>query len=454
MHPMSVPVRENWPHRQTGRETLSTIVYRSHAACDMSPQALRDLTFTSERRNRREAITGLMLYDGGQFFQSLEGPPDSLDRVMRSIRQDTRHRDIEVLNHQRVESRTFGEWGMKLAVERQKVSPWRLNPFHDDVIEAPSAIVAALCRNPYDAPFLLRQLVRANSAAALDMGALEPANEAPLHPGTAGALRSVLLSIVIPQLCRPDAPAGPIGVDAIKADPRAQELAALLIGWEDRAALELIREIRGTALGTEIPYTSLLEPAARRLGDLWSDDICSEFDLTLGLCRLQTAVRLLTTGQATDAYHRLPQPTVLIVPEPGELHLLGSALDSNVLNRAGWEPQSEFPRNNSSLQDLVSSSWFDVLDVSLSVALRRDHLVPRVAETISQARRASQNPDLLVVVGGRVFREKEDAGHYVGANLASKTAGNVDQSILRTMNEANTRTDTFERSREVIATAS
>jgi hypothetical protein len=196
----------------------------------------------------------------------------------------------------------------------------------------------------------------------------------------------------------------------------------------------------------------VLEPAARRLGDLWGEDFCSEFELTLALCRLQTAVRVLTAEQPYRKLDNLNQPSVLIVPEPGEMHLLGAALDSTILDGAGWAPRREFPRNDNALQDLVSSSWFDVLDLSLSVALRREHWLPRVTQTIAHARRASQNPQLLVVVGGRVFAEQADAGTNVGANLASTTAGNVDREILKTLNSTRSATPEWALSRELTAT--
>ena len=448
MRATSAPAGQGWPFRQVDPEHLSTIVYRSRAVRDMSPPALHDLAVNSEQRNRREALTGLMLYDSGQFFQWLEGPPASVDRVMASIVQDPRHTDIEILSNQAVTARTFGDWGMKLAAVTPSVSRWQA-----DVIEPPPDIVQALRQRPHIAPVVLKRLVPAGGEASTPHAA-DPTRDMKLKRSTASALRTVILSIVIPRLCNPGAFPGANAVDLIEADARSQDLAALLIGSESDAALELMREVRGKGGKASIFYATLLEPAARHLGDLWSDDTCSEFDLTLGLCRLQTAVRLLTVDPASSRHGHSAQPAVLIVPEPGELHRIGSALDDNVLQGAGWEPQLEYPKNDRALQDLVSSNWFDVLDLSVSVALRRDSWLPRVTETIAQARRASQNPEMVVVVGGRVFREDDDAYRQAGADLASRTSGNVDYAILRTMSEATAHTATVETSREVIATPS
>jgi len=171
------------------------------------------------------------------------------------------------------------------------------------------------------------------------------------------------------------------------------------------------------------------------LGDLWNDDLCSEFDVTLGLCRLQTAVRALDPG-VLAALPTLPPPVVLIAPEPGELHQLGAALDSDVLWRAGWAPHDATPADDQALQDLLAATWFDVLDLSLSTAFRREDRLARFGATIEGARRASRNPALVVVVGGRVFVEEYGAGAEVGADYANHTASRVDRAILRSLREA------------------
>jgi hypothetical protein len=122
-------------------------------------------------------------------------------------------------------------------------------------------------------------------------------------------------------------------------------------------------------------------------------------------------------------------PAVLIVPEPGEMHLLNSVLDSDVLADAGWDPLTEFPASDEALQDLMADSWFDALDLSLSPSMRRDGWLPRVTQTIALARHASRNPALVVVVGGRIFAEDQGAGARVGADAITTTAMRTERAI-------------------------
>ncbi len=176
--------------------------------------------------------------------------------------------------------------------------------------------------------------------------------------------------------------------------------------------------------------------------------------MTLGLCRLQSAVRLLSSGSARNPASHMPRPAVLIAPEPGELHGLGATLDTTVLQTAGWSPQSAFPADDNALGDLVAGRWFDVLDLSLSPAFRREQDLPRVARTIAEARRASCNPALVVVVGGRVFLEEKTAGPAVGADHANATSLNVNRTILRTISETRTNTSSVSETLQVTATSS
>jgi hypothetical protein len=79
---------------------------------------------------------------------------------------------------------------------------------------------------------------------------------------------------------------------------------------------------------------------------------------------------------------------------------------------------------------MVAETWFDVLDLSLSPSFQREHWLPRMAETIAQARSASLNPALVIVVGGRAFVEHPEAGATVGADASSPSAARIEQLML------------------------
>jgi hypothetical protein len=430
---------------ETSPIALSKVVYRSRAVKSLSPPELHDLTSSSQVRNNRDGITGLMLYDNERFYQWLEGPAENVGRLMGSICNDARHTDVEILDKAEAESRTFAGWGMKLATPLPVAPSWR-----QDVIEPPPEIMDGLRAQPEAAPVLLVKLLdlAPGAAAEAEDGGL---GRTPLNQKTADILKRVFLTTVLPHLTRAERlqPGRPL-----PADPRAVELAELLVATDRSAAFDLIQEIQVLGGAFAPLAATLFEPAARILGDLWGEDLCTEFDVTLGLCRLQAAARLLAVDTLHITPDRLSSPMVLIAPEPGELHRLGAVLDRIMLRNAGWSPQCAYPEDGHGLNDTLSSGWFDVLNLSLSTAFRREHLLPQVSRTISEARLASRNPALVVIVGGRVFLEEKTAAAEVGANEAATTSLNVNRTIQKAISATRTSTGTLATAVQAVATPS
>ncbi len=404
---------------------LAALVYRSWAKRPLSEDELFRLAFEAQERNKREAITGVMVYDNGRFFQWLEGPSENVTRVMDSIRRDSRHTGIEILTQKTAVERAFESWSMKLATRNAGTGRDA-----DDRLVPPAEIVDRLLHHPGDASDVMFTL---RPATGIDRPLASPEAMQPmrLHRDVASQVRQTLLHEVIPDLVRRHPPrrARTGSDDGGSADgSRVWELADLLIAPDQAAARDLIAELQADEAWDWPVSSALFEPVARRLGDLWIEDRCSEVDVTLGLYRIQTAARLLGCFASRPA-PRLHAASVLITPEPGELHCLGAELDREALWSAGMVPRYERPSNDRMLEELVSASWFDVLDVSFSVAFQREHWLSRLTETIVRARRASLNPSLLVVVGGRIFAERRRSGSQVGADLTSITASTLDRTI-------------------------
>jgi methanogenic corrinoid protein MtbC1 len=379
---------------ETGATWLSTLVYSSRAVAPMSEPELYQLRQEASARNRAESITGMLIYDNGRFFQWLEGPAEALARVWASIRDDARHTDIEVVGEQRTPVRFFGDWDLKLAkrpARTQDAGRPMLDPVDDHY------------RRP-------KPLAHTGEAG----GAFEGAAVVPHLVASQGFTRHRFGF----------APA---------ADPCVAELAGLLTAADPEAAFELIEDLQARAGSVTALYGSLFEPVARVLGDRWGADDCSEFEVTLGLCRLQTAARRTGAGPRARQRAGLPVRAVLVVPQPGEHHTLGAALDSELLWQAGWDAHCDYLASDEDLQAVLAGAWFDALDLSLSAAFRREHWLSRMARTIAQARAASRNPALVVVVGGRVFVEQADAVARVGADAGARSSMQVEQCVQRVL---------------------
>lgn len=76
---------------------------------------LAEILGASERNNRRDNLTGVLMRHDGRFLQAIEGRRADVDRLMDRLRADPRHGNIRLLSDQDVPFRLFQEWPMTLA---------------------------------------------------------------------------------------------------------------------------------------------------------------------------------------------------------------------------------------------------------------------------------------------------------------------------------------------------
>lgn len=90
---------------------------RTDAALSITP-----IIEISQIRNTKLAITGALLFTGVHFAQILEGPSDSLEQLMCSIRNDGRHANVAVIDQSPIVMRRFPDWKMAYHGPSQFVS--------------------------------------------------------------------------------------------------------------------------------------------------------------------------------------------------------------------------------------------------------------------------------------------------------------------------------------------
>jgi hypothetical protein len=97
------------------RPSLSAIVYRSRAIVPFSDTDLFYLLAHARENNAKLGLSGIIVYDRGQFFQWLEGHDEPLGRMWNKIRDDDRHSEVQVLIDQQIPTRLFAGWSMQFA---------------------------------------------------------------------------------------------------------------------------------------------------------------------------------------------------------------------------------------------------------------------------------------------------------------------------------------------------
>ena len=196
--------------------------------------------------------------------------------------------------------------------------------------------------------------------------------------------------------------------------PRMARLA--LDGEDARLSAQLARLAEDGWSG-EALLARLIEPTARKMGDAWLADECSEIDLTIGLSMLQLAAHAVRSTETTNAL-RNSRFSILLATAPGETHMLGTSMLCDQFTDAGWRVEMTFPRTDSELAGQVHARKPDVIDIALSDALPRHHALVRLRETIATIRAATPDKLAVVSVGGRLFAEAAATAASVGADYA------------------------------------
>ena len=93
---------------------LDTFVYCSRAAEGVDDSEVDRMIAWSQHRNVERAITGVLVFGSGIFFQWIEGPPAEVEKLIASLHGDSRHFDIVSLDRS-VErrERLYPTWEME-----------------------------------------------------------------------------------------------------------------------------------------------------------------------------------------------------------------------------------------------------------------------------------------------------------------------------------------------------
>ena len=94
------------------------LVYVSSATRLLSQAELLKLLHTSRRNNQRDQITGVLLYDDGNFLQAVEGPEAAIRDLYRRLEEDDRHQHLRIVLEEPVRERQFPQWSMGFVPQR------------------------------------------------------------------------------------------------------------------------------------------------------------------------------------------------------------------------------------------------------------------------------------------------------------------------------------------------
>ncbi len=100
---------------------LSQYLYISTAPT-LSRDEVDAILACSARNNPARAITGLLLYNGRNFLQLLEGEEEELVSLMLRITEDERHSGITLLDRRSIAERACPDWAMKRVLIAESIA--------------------------------------------------------------------------------------------------------------------------------------------------------------------------------------------------------------------------------------------------------------------------------------------------------------------------------------------
>lgn len=92
---------------------MRQLVYVS-TACAVGPSDLEQIMTSAARNNAAAGVTGLLLFNGQNFLQLLEGEEDAVAQLLDRVEDDPRHSGVVVVTSLETDVRSFPEWSMRL----------------------------------------------------------------------------------------------------------------------------------------------------------------------------------------------------------------------------------------------------------------------------------------------------------------------------------------------------
>jgi len=110
------------------------MVYISSAKLGLTEGEIINIVEDARVNNRKNEVTGLLLFNSGNFMQVVEGCVPNVENLYEKIRQDNRHTEVKLLLKESITHRNFSAWtmGFKNIEKLKKINPEVLNPFLED----------------------------------------------------------------------------------------------------------------------------------------------------------------------------------------------------------------------------------------------------------------------------------------------------------------------------------
>ena len=89
------------------------LIYKSRSVAPLDWETVQSILHDSHTNNELNGISGFLMASGSHFMQVIEGTFEDVNSTYTRISRDSRHDQVVLLSYEVIDSRLFGEWGMK-----------------------------------------------------------------------------------------------------------------------------------------------------------------------------------------------------------------------------------------------------------------------------------------------------------------------------------------------------
>lgn len=209
----------------------------------------------------------------------------------------------------------------------------------------------------------------------------------------------------------------PVSFRAITAKD-VEEFSLLSIRSDARELLDFVDRCLANGCSVDSIYVDLLAPTARRLGEFWESDERDFVDVTMGLWRIQEILRELTLRIPPPAIAGFGQRSALFSTMPGEQHSFGTLMIAECFYRAGWDADIMIEPSQSELIGKFAGRHYDLIGLTVSLDCPKASL----SGLVNAIRSVSNNPEIRIMMGGRVINDDPGLVEECGADATAADA--------------------------------
>ena len=240
------------------------------------------------------------------------------------------------------------------------------------------------------------------------------------------SLRDVISEQLIPRLLNSQnyrerlATAEVSGADA-GALPEFSEFNDACRQGDSMRVNQIVNALTAQGISAERIFLDLITPAARHLGSLWDNDLCSFTDVTCGLAIMHQVIYRLGSEYRDGPHLKSEQTNVMICCAPGSQHLLGATIVGDLFRREGASVVIEISSTEQELLRAVANEWFDVIGISVAI----ESQLPTLKSLVQKLKKSSGNPNARVLLGGPIFMLVEVTADMFSADMIATNAPEV-----------------------------